>query len=140
MDSRRRAVTSTYVQHVPYQTPPHNGIPRVTLSVSGRDCWEARANGSAAFDNSPRRPSLWGGSAPRHWPAPLYIIIKGRPRGASDNRSGGEGREDLIWRRKTLGRTHYLCLAQIRTLNFAFQRWMRCRCRRQQYMRHTCRR
>ena len=140
MDSRRRAVTSTYVQHVPYQTPPYVQRNPSSHSVrlgqgllGGEGQWQRRfrqLSSSAIFMGRERATPLAGAALHYH-----KRTAEGCERAAN-----GEGREDLIWRRKTLGRTHYLCLAQIRTLNFAFQRWMRCRCRRQQYMRHTCRR
>ena len=117
----------------------HTFIDRLRLATDSLEslCGAARRAGQwrRRFRQLSSSPSLWGGSARRHWPARLYIIIKGRPRGASGGRSRREkgeegGGSDLETENTRTGRTHYLCLAQIRTLHFAFKRWMQCRCRR----------
>ena len=130
MDSRRREtyITSTYVHRPP---APRRRLPRVTL-------WSREASGPMAaplstallvakFMGRERATPLAG--AALHYHKRTAEGCEWRPeRGRRGEKR--EGGSDLETENTRTGRTHYLCLAQIRTLHFAFKRWMQCRCRR----------
>ena len=79
-------------------------IQRLRLTVESLEslCRAGRRAGQwqRRFRQLSSLPSLWGRSARRHWPARLYIIIKGRSRGARAGKGRERGGGDLIWRRK----------------------------------------
>ena len=122
MDSRRREtyITSTHVHQPP--ASHHESLCGAVRRASGPMAAPlSTALLVAKFMGRERATPLAGAALHYH---------KRTAEGCEWRRGTEEGGSDLETENTRTGRTHYLCLAQIRTLHFAFKRWMQCRCRR----------